>query len=194
MLLYSLDDAGMWTNVAQIVGAVLAIYLFLTWLAAILWVANDVRMRTHSPAFQVGAIAMVTFLFLPGLLLYIALRPQETLATRMERAMEYDLYYQGARSPTCANCARRIESDYVRCPYCAWQVGSTCESCERVLVAEWVACPYCGAREERRTLPVAQAGASPPARTSTAPARTQPRTVRPAQPAAHATNGLHPSG
>ena len=48
------------------------------------------------------------------------------------------------RLGTCPSCRRRIEEDYLLCPYCRTSLRKPCAQCGRALSFGWVACPYCG--------------------------------------------------
>jgi RNA polymerase subunit RPABC4/transcription elongation factor Spt4 len=145
LLLAAIDDAGTWTTVAQAVAVMMLAYLGVLWLAGIFWVVNDIRRRTADPMMQWLSIAAAALFFVPGLLLYIAIRPSETIDDRNERYMEMQmLSHQAGVEPACSNCHRRLREEFVRCPYCAWKLGEPCEACQRVNAAEWVVCPYCG--------------------------------------------------
>jgi RNA polymerase subunit RPABC4/transcription elongation factor Spt4 len=176
----AIDDSGTWTAVAQGVAVMMLAYLAVLWVAGIVWVANDIRRRTADPIIQWLCIAAAALFFVPGLLLYIAIRPSETIDDRNERYLEMQmLAHHAVAEPACSNCHRRLREEFVRCPYCAWKLGEPCGACQKVNAAEWVVCPFCGVAKA----PVA-AGAS----------RTAPRTT-PALEAAVATtgrNGLKP--
>ena len=58
------------------VGAVVAA----CWLAMIIWAYRDMRARSRDSLAQIIVALMVALLNLPGLLIYIFLRPRETLS------------------------------------------------------------------------------------------------------------------
>ena len=139
------DDAGIWSTGLWMSGFVLVSYAGILWLASVVWVAGDIQRRTNSTAVQFAAIAFTAVFFLPGLVLYVALRPGETMEERAERRMEMQaLAAHAAESPTCRNCYRTLRADFVRCPYCASYIGDACPGCERLTESAWVVCPYCG--------------------------------------------------
>ena len=63
-------------------------YLFVLWVALVVWVARDCVNRTRSIALQVLAILLVAVLNVFGLVLYLILRPQRTLLERYYEEME----------------------------------------------------------------------------------------------------------
>lgn len=140
-----IDDAGIWSTSLWISGVMLVSYAAILWLASVVWVAGDIQQRSNSAAVQFGAIAFAAIFFLPGLILYVALRPRQTMEERAEQRMEMQaLAAHAAQSPSCKNCYRTLRADFARCPYCASYVGVACPGCERLTEAAWVVCPYCG--------------------------------------------------
>ncbi len=143
-----LDDAGIWSTGLWTSVLVVVAYAVILWLASVVWVAGDIQRRTNSTAVQFAAIAFTAVFFLPGLVLYVALRPSETIEERAERRMEMQaLAAHAAESPSCRDCYRTLRADFVRCPYCASYVGAACPGCERLTESAWVVCPYCGLEE-----------------------------------------------
>jgi hypothetical protein len=114
-------------------------------MGGVIWVANDIHRRTTDLALRWLSIGVAAFLFVPGIILYLALRPGETLDDRAERRWEMDFLAQQAYSaPACTACGRRLREDFVRCPYCAATLGESCTACSRFNAFSWVVCPYCG--------------------------------------------------
>jgi hypothetical protein len=83
---------------------------------------------------------------LPGLLLYLILRPKTTLTERYEHRLEAEaLLHEIREQPACPQCRRKIETDFLACPYCRAALRVGCEECGKALAFGWVSCPYCGA-------------------------------------------------
>lgn len=194
---------GSWQDTVRLVAAVGVAYVAVLWLAAGVWVYRDVKARTNDGASQAIAVILVILFNLPGLLLYLILRPQETLAETYERSLEADaLVHELEDQRLCPSCRRRVEEDYVICPYCRAPLREPCTHCGRALSLAWSACPYCGrdrapasARPSQELPAFARvptesgAGASPRGQ-SGRPAQARPRrraagtpTPRPAGPA-----------
>jgi RNA polymerase subunit RPABC4/transcription elongation factor Spt4 len=166
---------GSWQDTVWLVVALLVAYGVVLWLSALAWVYRDVKSRTNDSVSQLVSVFLVLIFNLPGLFLYLVLRPQETLTEAYERTLETEAMLQEVeRLATCPSCRRRIEEDYLLCPYCRTSLRKPCAQCGRALSFGWVACPYCGA--DRVPLTAAEAArsqtqvASPPAG-SPAPAR-----------------------
>ena len=145
--------SNVWANTAIAVGALIAAYVFVIWLAALLWTWRDIRSRTHDVISQVICVALVFFLNLPGLLLYLILRPQLTMMERAELEMEIDAFSrEAAMQMRCPDCEREVQDSFAACPYCRASLASPCRECGRNLSVSWVMCPYClapRAEEER---------------------------------------------
>jgi len=57
------------------------------WLGLIVWTWRDMRSRSRDPIAQIAAALLVTVLNLPGVLVYLLLRPRETLAEAYEHSL-----------------------------------------------------------------------------------------------------------
>jgi RNA polymerase subunit RPABC4/transcription elongation factor Spt4 len=83
---------------------------------------------------------------LPGLAIYLILRPRETLAEIYERSLEEEALLQGIEERlACPGCNRRIEEEFMICPTCHTRLKKACPACGRLLHLRWNICPYCGA-------------------------------------------------
>lgn len=169
-------DDGVWQDAATLAAVIFGVYLLVVWLAALAWVYRDIQSRTRDQAAQALSVALVFVFNVPGLVLYLILRPKESLMDAYERQLEAEaLLHEINDQPSCPSCRRRIGDDFIACPYCRAPLRTGCESCGKPLVQSWVLCPYCGVhraaaqRAESRatTLPPAPA---PPASTPAAAA------------------------
>jgi RNA polymerase subunit RPABC4/transcription elongation factor Spt4 len=157
-------------------GLLLLAYALVLWLSAVVWVYRDVRNRTTDQASQLIAVLLVALFNLPGLVVYLVIRPQATLADAYERSLEAEsiLHELQLTANSCQTCSRPIEEDYNLCPYCRTILREPCRSCARLVRTSWQACPYCGAD---RT-PNRQQATPPPRATS--PMEPPPRAASPA--------------
>jgi RNA polymerase subunit RPABC4/transcription elongation factor Spt4 len=184
---------GSWQDTVWLVVALVVAYVVVLWLSALAWVYRDVKSRTNDSVSQYVSILLVLIFNLPGLFLYFILRPQETMTEAYERTLETEAMLQELeRLGTCPSCRRRIEEDYLLCPYCRTSLRKPCAQCGRALSFGWVVCPYCGADRVPLTAPQAagtQPQAASPAAGSSAPARqlrtraTRPPAGQPGLPA-----------
>lgn len=129
-----------------VLGSLVAgLWVVLLWLAIIVWTYRDVRSRTRDPLLQVLAIFLVLMFFIPGLALYLLVRPQETLEEGYARSLEEEaLLREIGEEGACPTCRRFVERDFLVCPFCQAHLKEVCTSCGRLLSFTWLACPYCG--------------------------------------------------
>jgi RNA polymerase subunit RPABC4/transcription elongation factor Spt4 len=130
--------------------ALLAAFLTAVWISSVIWAFRDIRARSRDVFAQILATLMVLIFFplfpLPGLTLYLILRPRETLAEIYERSLEEEALLQGIEERmACPGCNRHIEEDFMICPTCHTRLKKACPSCGRLLHLRWNICPFCGA-------------------------------------------------
>ncbi|HLB28573.1 MAG TPA: zinc ribbon domain-containing protein [Dehalococcoidia bacterium] len=140
---------GSWQSTATLVGLSAAIYAALLWLGIVLWTYKDIRDRSQSLFFHVLAVLLVFMFSIPGLFLYLLLRPRATLAEAYSRALEEEALLQELEGQdACPYCRRRTGPDFLFCPYCRTRLREPCHSCSRPLHHGWAICPYCGSERE----------------------------------------------
>lgn len=126
--------------VLALIGAMLAAF----WLALIIWTFRDMRSRSRDIFAQILAALLVAILFLPGVMIYIMLRPKETLAEAYERSLEEEALLQGIEEAlVCPGCGARVQGEFVVCPQCHTKLKKNCAHCGRALHLSWSVCPYC---------------------------------------------------
>jgi RNA polymerase subunit RPABC4/transcription elongation factor Spt4 len=123
-----------------VAGAVVAA----TWLGLILWTWRDIRQRSRDPLAPFAAGVMVAVLGLFGIIIYVLLRPQETLAEAYERSLEEEALLQNIEErPICPGCGRPAKDGWQVCPYCHTKLKKSCAHCGELLELPWNLCPYC---------------------------------------------------
>lgn len=130
--------------------ALFAAFLTAVWVSVIIWAFRDIRARSRDVFAQILATLMVLLFFplfpFPGLILYMLLRPRETLSEIYERSLEEEALLQGIEERmACPGCNRRIEEQFMVCPTCHTRLKKACPACGRLLHLRWNLCPYCGA-------------------------------------------------
>lgn len=149
-MLLAIWDDGAWESWAIWAGVVVGAYLLVMWLAALYWIYRDASERSRDPMVRGIAVATVLMFNLPGLLIYLILRPKATLTERYEHQLEAEaLLHEIHEQPSCPQCRRNIESEFLACPYCRTSLRAPCERCNRALAFGWVVCPYCGADRQQ---------------------------------------------
>ncbi len=128
------------------------------WLGMTLWTWQDMKARSRDPLAQIAATLLV-FLVPPfGIMVYLMLRPRETLADAYERSLEEEALLQEIEEkPACPGCGRPTQKDWQVCPYCHTRLKKTCVQCHSLLELTWNLCPYCATAqvsyEEAEQLP-----------------------------------------
>lgn len=135
-----------------------AAFLTALWLSLIIWTYRDIRRRARDPLARVLAVLVVAVLFLPGVLVYLILRPSRTLEEEFQQTLEEEALLQSIEdNPVCPGCGRRTREDWVACPNCHTRLKKACHQCGRLMDLPWNLCPYCatpapGMRRENLTL------------------------------------------
>ncbi len=132
--------------VLEVVLAGLGAIIFGFWASLVIWTFRDIRARSRDIFAQFFATLLVLLFNLPGLGLYLILRPRETLVDVYERELEAEALLQDIEERvSCPACKARLQPDFQFCPACHTRVRKRCPECDRLLRLEWNICPYCGA-------------------------------------------------
>ncbi len=134
-----------WESTVAVVVAVLIAYGVVHWLGTIVWTYRDIQSRTQDGWTQGVSTLLVVIFNLPGLFLYLVLRPQETLNDAYERRLEAEALMRDMPEPqaSCPTCKRTVKHDYLVCPNCSTALKEACTNCSRPLDLSWSTCPYC---------------------------------------------------
>lgn len=118
------------------------------YVATIIWAFRDMRLRSRDPFAQILAGILVAAIPFVGVLLYMILRPPETLAERYERALEEEALLQEIEvRPRCPKCSRTVEPDWVMCANCHTELKKQCVACYSLIDTTWSRCPFCSATQ-----------------------------------------------
>ena len=141
---------GNWENIATLAVTIAVAYVFVLWISIIAWTYRDIRDRSRDAAFQIVAVLLVLVFPFLGWVIYMLLRPSETLAQAYARSLEEEALLQELEDQgICPSCKRYVTADFVVCPYCRTQLKEPCANCGRPLSFNWVACPYCATPKTR---------------------------------------------
>ena len=115
------------------------------WFAMAVWTYRDIERRSSNIAVQILATLVVVLGFLPGIVIYLLLRPRETVEQRYQREIEDSYLAQEISSiAACPICARAVKDEFIFCPDCGTSLRRTCGSCGRLADADWKVCAFCG--------------------------------------------------
>jgi len=138
-------DPASLTNILLILTAWGAAFLAALWLSLVIWTFRDIRSRARDPLARILAVLVVAVLFLPGIIIYLILRPARTLEQEYQQTLEEEALLQAIEeSPLCPGCGRRIKENWVVCPNCHTKLRKNCHQCGKLMELPWNLCPYCG--------------------------------------------------
>lgn len=148
------------------------------WFALAVWTYRDITSRTTNPITHVFSTLMVVLFWVPGAVIYLILRPRETLEEAFQRSMEEEYLLQDLDDfPICPSCRRSIRDDFVFCPHCGVELRGSCRACARAIDLRWENCPYCGASQRSgqrpQVVPVPDTGGHRPPRWTQGESRLQ---------------------
>lgn len=125
-------------------GIGLGIVLFLVWLSVGIWAYRDMRHRSRSGGPAILVLLMVFLLPVAGLVIYLLLRPRETLMARYDQSLRQEALLQQIESGTsCPGCARPVAANWLVCPECHVTLRRPCQHCGTPLEMHWLLCPVC---------------------------------------------------
>jgi RNA polymerase subunit RPABC4/transcription elongation factor Spt4 len=140
--------------IVQLILDSIVFYLFIVWLAAAFWAFRDMHDRTENPVMPYVAAAFILvptpFFFLLGVIVYRVIRPAERLGEVYERNLaEEALLAEVEAVRTCRGCDRRVQEEWILCPWCRTRLNRVCPNCERLVGLDWTLCAWCGKDFER---------------------------------------------
>jgi Double zinc ribbon len=138
-------DPAVLSNILLILTAWGGAFLAALWLSLIFWTYRDIRNRARDPLARILAVLVVAVLFLPGIVIYLILRPGRTLEEDYQHTLEEEALLQAIEdSSLCPGCGRRVKENWVVCPNCHTKLKKTCHQCGKLMELPWNLCPYCG--------------------------------------------------
>lgn len=128
----------------QFLSGFAVIFMVVLWVSLILWTLRDIRRRTRDSFLRVLSVLLSTLLFIPGVLVYLVVRPPLTLEEEYQKNLEEEALLQTLEeSLQCPGCSRKVEPDWMACPSCHTRLKKKCVSCGKPLELNWDLCPYC---------------------------------------------------
>lgn len=138
-------DEALIARILQLFLALAGAYLLALWFALVVWTYRDITSRSTNAFTQIFSTLVVVLFFVPGAIIYLILRPRETLDEAFQRSMEEEYLLQDLDDyPLCPTCQRAVRDDFVFCPHCSSQLRHACSTCHRLVDVRWDVCPYCG--------------------------------------------------
>lgn len=138
-------DSLVLNNVYYFLMAWAAAFLAALWLSLVIWAARDIRSRSRDPLLRALAILVVLILFVPGIFVYLILRPSRTLEEEYQQSLEEEALLQTIEDvQQCPGCGRRVKETWQVCPNCYTKLRKPCQECGNLMELPWNLCPYCG--------------------------------------------------
>jgi RNA polymerase subunit RPABC4/transcription elongation factor Spt4 len=132
-------------NILLILTAWAAAFLAALWLSLVFWTYRDIKARARDPLSRILAVLVVAVLFIPGIVIYLILRPSHTLEQEYQHTLEEEALLQAIEdAPLCPGCGRRIKDNWSICPNCHTKLRKNCHHCGKLMELPWNICPYCG--------------------------------------------------
>jgi RNA polymerase subunit RPABC4/transcription elongation factor Spt4 len=151
-------DPASLSNLILILTAWGGAFIAALWLSLVIWTYRDIRRRARDPLARLLAMLVVAVLFLPGIVIYLIVRPPRTLEEEYQQTLEEEALLQSIEEAAlCPGCGRRVKENWLVCPNCHTKLKKTCHQCGKLMELPWNLCPYCatpapGMRREGLTL------------------------------------------
>jgi RNA polymerase subunit RPABC4/transcription elongation factor Spt4 len=137
-------NEGVLLGAAVYGGVILAVF----WLALVLWTWRDMKSRSRDGLARLLVTLLVAVLNVPGVFIYILLRPRETLSEAYERSLEEEALLQEIEEkPACPGCGQRVQMQWQVCPACHTRLKKPCRTCHNLLELSWDVCPVCASAQ-----------------------------------------------
>lgn len=132
-------------NIFLVLSAWGGAFLAALWLSLIIWTYRDIRSRARDPLARILSVLVVAVLTLPGIVIYLILRPQRTLEEEYQHTLEEEALLHAIEDASlCPGCGRRVKDPWMVCPSCHTKLKKKCHQCGELMELPWNICPYCG--------------------------------------------------
>src|SRR3989304_4820271 len=136
-------------QLAVLAGVVGGVWALLLWLSIVVWVYRDIRDRTRDSSLQVLSVFVVLMFFpgfnVPGLALYLMLRPRDTLEEAYARSLEEEALLRALGDEgSCPSCRRLTEKDFQASLSFQTQLKPMCALPVPPNPVTSLSCPSCG--------------------------------------------------
>ena len=122
-----------------------AAFFVALWVSLIVWTYRDIRARGKDPLMRFLAVLVVAVLFLPGIVIYLIIRPGQTLEEEYQHTLEEEALLRSIEEArTCPGCGRHTRDDWLVCPHCHTKQKKPCHHCSYLMDLAWNLCPHCG--------------------------------------------------
>jgi hypothetical protein len=134
-------------------GFVLGFVLVVFWLFIIGWVWIDSGERTSKKDSRIGYVLLAVFLNIPGLIIYLIIRPGDTIEEIYWADLERRyLKYETADLGDCPKCGSQLFPGYVHCANCGYEIKTRCPQCSVLVNKDHKYCEFCGFQLRERAI------------------------------------------
>ncbi len=141
-------DPTFLNNLALVLTGFGAAFLLALWVSLVIWTYRDIRNRSRDNLVQILSTILVGLLNLPGILVYLVLRPPRTLEDEYQRTLEEEALLAAIEDQLlCPGCERRVKDTWMVCPSCQTKLKKNCHICDALMELPWNICPHCGTPE-----------------------------------------------
>lgn len=138
-------------NIFQVIATFVVAFLVILWMTLCVWTFRDIQSRTRDIIAQVFATLLVFVFNIPGVLLYILVRPKETLVQSYERSLQEEYMLQDLEErEICPTCRVKTQPDFMFCFNCRSRLRRECSHCTQLIKLKWSSCPFCGTPQKAR--------------------------------------------
>ena len=121
------------------------------WISLIIWTARDVQLRSKDKLAIFLSVISVVVLTFPGFLIYLILRPKQTIEQTYQTTLEEEALLESIELKNrCQTCGNPISKDWKFCPFCESLLKTICTSCSFLLEPNWKICPNCGEKQHSK--------------------------------------------
>ncbi len=109
------------------------------------WVWIDSSERTSRKGLRLVYMLLVIFLNIPGLIIYLIIRPSETIEEIYWGDLERRyLKFETSELGDCPKCGHQLYPGYVFCTNCGFEIKKRCPKCNVLINKDHKFCEFCG--------------------------------------------------
>lgn len=132
-------------RIVQFSIALIGAFTVALWFALVIWTYRDSVSRSRNAVMQIFSTLIVVLFFIPGVVIYLLLRPKETLEEKQQRWIEEEYLAQELDDvAVCPSCSHHVREEWIFCPTCRFQLRRPCHACGRLVESTWEICAFCG--------------------------------------------------
>lgn len=140
----ALFDFGSLEDYFIYMSAFLGAFLAGLWISIIIWTFRDIRARSRDRLVIFLATFLVALFTFAGLIIYLIIRPKDTLQEAYRRMLEEEaLLAEIETNVRCPGCGSVAQSNWQVCPYCYTRIHKLCSNCGMIMQLAWQICPHC---------------------------------------------------